>query len=143
MSFKVLNLNLKILVVDDVELFRLAMVDNLKTIGFRNFLTAENGKKALTLLQDEAAIQEPVELILSDIKMPEMDGINLLRQVRAHPVKSISKVPFIITSAVTEQGEVLDAIKYGVNDYIIKPVSADVLKLKLATFFNLWQKMVS
>ena len=133
------DLDLKILVVDDMETYRKAIGAFLSTMGFNNVQTADNGERAFEKVLNAASINEPFELILSDLRMPVMDGLQLLKSVRAHPQASIGKVPFIVTSVVSEQDGILEAIKFGVNDYMIKPVDQESLEAKIATFFALRQ----
>jgi YesN/AraC family two-component response regulator len=87
-----------------------------------NLLTAENGKKALTLLE-----KIPVDLILSDVMMPEMDGFQLLQAVRERYLD----IPFIMLTARADAPDRLNALTLGVDDYLTKPFMEAELTVRL------------
>ncbi|OGW22011.1 MAG: histidine kinase [Nitrospirae bacterium GWB2_47_37] len=97
----------------------------LKQIGFENIDEAEDGVQALNKLKSGN-----YGLIVSDWNMPNMEGIDLLRNIRqeAEPLKNI---PFLMVTAEAEKEKVIEAIKAGVDNYIVKPFTAEVLKEKL------------
>jgi two-component system chemotaxis response regulator CheY len=115
---------LKILIVDDQNSVRQMTRMTLEEIGIRHILEAENGRKAL----DTASLQ-PVDLIISDYNMPEMDGLCLLRAVRGHP--SVRRVPFILLTGRGDRELVVKAAQAGANNYVIKPFTAKVLREKI------------
>jgi two-component system chemotaxis response regulator CheY len=114
----------KVLVVDDQLTMREVTRLALKEMGIRQILDADNGKAAL-----QKATTQPVDLIISDFNMPEMDGLNLLRAVRGHPV--VRKVPFILVTGRGDNALVVSAAQAGVNNYIVKPFSAETLRGKI------------
>jgi CheY-like chemotaxis protein len=77
---------------------------------------------------DKAALQ-PLDLIISDFNMPEMDGLALLRAVRGHP--AARKVPFILLTGRGDRELVVQAAQAGANNYLIKPFTADILRQKI------------
>lgn len=115
---------LKVLIVDDQNSVRQMTRLNLEEIGIRHIHEAENGKKAM-----ETASVQPLDLIISDYYMPEMDGLALLRAVRGHPVTR--KVPFILLTGRGDRELVVKAAQAGVNNYLIKPFSAAILREKI------------
>ena len=115
---------LKVLVVDDQNSVRQMTRMTLEEIGVRVIHEAENGKAAM----DTASLQ-PLDLIISDFKMPEMDGLGLLRAVRGHPVAR--KVPFILLTGRGDRELVVKAAQAGANNYLIKPFTAAILREKI------------
>jgi two-component system chemotaxis response regulator CheY len=115
---------LKVLVVDDQNSVRQMTRMTLEELGFRHIHEAENGVKAM-----ETASLQPLDLIISDFNMPEMDGLGLLRAVRGHPVAR--KVPFILLTGRGDRELVVKAAQAGVNNYLVKPFTAAILKGKI------------
>ena len=134
---KELDLNTKLLIVEDQKSHYEMLEITLQKMGFTNYKWAKDGKEALAMIIGDSAVNEPFEMIVSDINMPEMDGIELLQNIRKHKDPIINKLGFIVTSAVNEQEKVIQAVVSGASDYIIKPIEADVLKQKLFTYFIL------
>ncbi|MFO0752711.1 MAG: chemotaxis response regulator CheY [Thermodesulfovibrionales bacterium] len=119
------NLSLRVLVVDDFPTMRRIVKNLLKQLGFENIDEAEDGAQALGKLKGGS-----YGLVVSDWNMPNMEGIELLRNVRQEqsPLKDI---PFLMVTAEAEKEKVIEAIKAGVDNYIVKPFTADILKEKL------------
>ena len=115
---------LKVLVVDDQFSVRQMTRLCLEKIGVRLIHEAENGQDALF-----KAIAQPLDLIISDFNMPEMDGLGLLRAVRGH--QAIRKLPFILITGRGDRELVVKAAQAGVNNYVVKPFSEIVLKEKI------------
>src|SRR5260370_42159510 len=90
----------------------------------RHIHESENGKEAL-----EKAVVQPLDLIISDYNMPEMDGLGLLRSVRGH--QAVRKVPFILLTGRGDRELVVKAAQAGVNNYLIKPFTAAILREKI------------
>src|SRR5687767_739177 len=102
-----------ILVVDDVAAMRTQISDLLKSFGFRKIRTATSGEEAKAFLQ-----LVETHLILRDWQMQTMNGLEFLKYVRAHP--NFGKVPFIMVTAESTKERVIEAIKSGVDDYLVK-----------------------
>lgn len=115
---------LKVLVVDDQESVRKMTCMTLGQMGIRLVHEAENGKKAM-----EIAALQPLDLIISDYYMDEMDGLDLLRAVRGHPV--VRRCPFILLTGRGDRELVIKAAQAGVNNYLIKPFTVDILRQKI------------
>lgn len=112
-----------VLIVDDSSVMRKIVERSLRQAGveLEKVIEAGNGADALTLVQDNA-----IDLILSDVNMPKMDGIEFLRQLQASdPAKSIPVL--MITTEGSEQ-RVMEAISLGARGYIRKPFSADQVR---------------
>lgn len=115
---------LKVLVVDDQFSVRQMTRLALEKIGVRLIHEAENGQEALT-----KALAQPLDLIISDFNMPEMDGIGLLRAVRGH--QAIRKTPFILITGRGDRELVVKAAQAGVNNYVVKPFDEATLRQKM------------
>jgi len=115
---------LKVLIVDDQTSVRQMARMMLEEIGIRYIHESENGKTAL-----ETATIQPLDLIISDYNMPEMDGIALLRAVRGHP--AVRKLPFILLTGRGDRELVVTAAQAGVNNYLIKPFTAATIREKI------------
>ena len=122
--------NMTILVVDDFTTMRKIMKTVLKQIGYVNFIEAEDGKKALEILQNNSS----VEFVVSDWNMPNMTGIELLKCVRKDP--KLKHLPFLMVTAESNKEDILEAVKAGVSNYIVKPFNAATLKEKLEKIFS-------
>jgi two-component system, chemotaxis family, chemotaxis protein CheY len=126
--------NTKILIVDDMAMFRQMVKQALTGLGFTNYQEFPDGIHAWTALKDAQVQKAPYELIISDWNMPKMKGIELLRNVRAESWGAI--VPFVMLTGETEQNIIMDAIKAGVTQYIVKPFTVDSLKDKLKIAYD-------
>jgi len=120
---------LDILIVDDSAAIRkiLQRVLRQTDIPIGNVYEAGDGREALEALQSQN-----VGLILSDINMPNMDGLELLSQVKAN--EAWKKLPIIMVSTEGSQAKVLEAVERGAAGYVKKPFTADQIKEKLAAF---------
>lgn len=119
------DLATKILIVDDMMTMRKLIKKNLTTIGFKNFVEAEDGEKAWALLTE----QLDIGLILSDWSMPQCSGLDLLKRVRADD--RTKKLPFVMLTAEGELQHVKEAVLAGVDGHVLKPFTADALKYRL------------
>jgi two-component system chemotaxis response regulator CheY len=115
---------LKVLVVDDQSSMRAVTRMALEKIGVRLIHEAENGQMAL-----QKAVGQPLDLIISDFNMPEMDGLGLLRAVRGHP--AVRKLPFILITGRGDRELVVTAAQAGVNNYLVKPFTEAMLREKM------------
>src|SRR6476620_10373892 len=115
---------LKVLIVDDQMSVRQFTRMTLEKMGIRLIHEAENGKDAL-----DKAIGQPLDLIISDFNMPEMDGLGLLRAVRGH--QAIRKLPFILLTGRGDRELVVKAAQAGVNHYLVKPFTTAILREKI------------
>jgi len=116
--------NMKILIVDDFATMRKVIRNLLRQIGYQNVLEAEDGVDALKELRSQK-----IEFIISDWNMPNMSGIELLRAVRAD--SELRDLPFLMVTAESLKENVVEAVKAGVSNYIVKPFTAEVLSEKI------------
>lgn len=122
--------DLKILVVDDFPTMRRIVKTLLKQNGFNNFTDAEDGAQAYKILQAEGDF----EFIVSDWNMPNMTGLEFLKTVRADP--KFKHVPFLMVTAEAEKENIIEAVKSGVSNYVVKPFTGATLKEKLQRIDN-------
>lgn len=120
------NPNTPVLVVDDMSTMRKIVSKILKDLGFTNITEAADGIQAWEAISKAPA---PIGLIISDWNMPNCTGLELLKKVRTD--KTFSKTPFILVTAEAEQHQVAEAVKSGVDQYVVKPFSKDALQAKL------------
>jgi two-component system chemotaxis response regulator CheY len=121
--------NIKILIVDDFSTMRKIIRNILTQLGFKNILEADDGTTAIEILK-----KEKVDLIISDWNMPKMSGLELLKAVRSD--ENLKDVPFVMVTAEAQKENILEAIKYKVNQYIVKPFTPETLKEKLEKVFG-------
>jgi len=121
--------NMKILVVDDFSTMRRIIKNLLRELGFTNTQEADDGNTALPMLKDG-----DFELLITDWNMPGMEGIDLLKAVRADP--NLAKLPVMMVTAEQKKEQIIMAAQAGVNGYIVKPFTAQTLKEKLDKIFE-------
>ncbi len=112
------------LVVEDQASMRTMVVHGLRELGLSAVTEAEDGEDAL-----RALLKAPVHLIISDANMPKMDGLHLLRAVRAHP--PIANTGFIMLTGRADKSFVEKCIAHGVNNYLLKPFTTADLRKKV------------
>jgi len=111
------------MLVDDSRTIRNIQRNVLKQLGYEDVIDAEDGIVALKLFNEQ-----PPDLMLVDWNMPNMDGITLIRKIR-----EVNKsIPLIMCTTEAEKSRVLEAIKAGVNNYIVKPFTAESLNEKIS-----------
>ena len=125
----VLDKNMKILVVDDFSTMRRIIKNLLKDLGFANIQEADDGNTALPMLQ-----QGDFDFVVTDWNMPGMQGIDLLRAIRADA--NLKHIPVLMVTAEAKKEQIVAAAQAGVNGYVIKPFTAATLKEKLAKIFE-------
>jgi two-component system chemotaxis response regulator CheY len=121
----ILKPDLKILVVDDFPTMRRIVKTLLKQNGFNNFIEAEDGEQGYRVLQEHGDF----EMIVSDWNMPNMTGLEFLKTVRAD--LKFKHLPFLMVTAEAEKENIIEAVKAGVSNYIVKPFTGQALKDKL------------
>lgn len=124
-----LNVNKKVLVVDDMASLRTELIAILKECGFMQFVEAVDGDDAFNKVIEYNLKKQPFDVIFSDINMPNKNGIEFLQLTRKIP--EYQKIPFILVSTENEKGVIVTAIASGANNYILKPFSKDLVKAKV------------
>ena len=125
----VLDKNMKVLVVDDFSTMRRIVKNLLRDLGFTNIQEADDGSTALPMLQ-----YGDFDFVLTDWNMPGMQGIDLLKAIRADV--SLSHIPVLLITAEAKKEQIVMAAQAGVNGYIVKPFTAATLKTKLDKIFE-------
>jgi two-component system chemotaxis response regulator CheY len=115
---------LNIMIVDDQRTTRMLVRTSLRELGYRNVTECGDGEEALRVLGEF-----PAQLIISDVNMPKLDGLGLLKAIRGKP--ELKAIPFIMLTGRGEVGLVKEAIQIGVNGYLVKPFNLGQLKQKI------------
>lgn len=123
-----IDTSLKVLVVDDMSTMRRIIKNVLKQIGFSDMVEAVNGQDALNKLK-----AGDIGFIVSDWNMPVMQGIDLLRAVRADA--ELKHLPFLMVTAEAQKDNIIEAVQAGVSNYVVKPFTAEALQEKLEKIF--------
>ena len=116
--------HMKVLAVDDFPTMRRIVKTLLRQLGYNNVAEAEDGQVALAKLK-----QEKFDLVLLDWNMPRMTGLELLKAIRADD--NLQNTPVVMITAEGRKEDVLEAVKAGVNNFIVKPFTAETLEEKL------------
>jgi CheY-like chemotaxis protein len=122
---------LRVLLVDDEPIMRKFVSELLRQMGIHQIHEATDGQGALV-----EAIKFQPDLVLSDIHMEPMDGIEFVKKLRALPNPHISKVPVIMMTADTSKDTLTEALPLGIKGYLIKPPTLDALKAKIKAAVN-------
>lgn len=121
--------SIKILIVDDFEMVRILLKNALNELGFFNIDEAENGAIAVEKLKAAFGAFTPYSVIFCDWTMPVMTGLEVLSFCRND--ESFKNLPFIMVTAEADQDSVVRAIKAGANEYLVKPISPEILEKKV------------
>lgn len=125
----ILNKNMKILIVDDFSTMRRIVKNLLRDLGFNNTQEADDGLTALPLLKKGG-----FDFVVTDWNMPGMQGIDLLKTIRAD--SELKHLPVLMITAEAKREQIIEAAQAGVNGYIVKPFTAATLKEKLDKIFE-------
>ncbi len=124
-----LDKNMKVLVVDDFSTMRRIIKNLLRDIGFTNISEADDGSTALPMLKEG-----DYDFVVTDWNMPGMQGIDLLKAIRADA--KLSHIPVLMVTAEAKKEQIVMAAQAGVNGYIVKPFTAATLNTKLDKIFE-------
>jgi CheY-like chemotaxis protein len=119
-----------VLVVEDNAINQMVVANMLESLGL-SVQTANNGREALTLLD-----QHPFDLILMDCQMPEMDGYQTTHHIRRHHRQQLAAIPIVALTANAMVEDRERCIAAGMNDYLSKPVSLQILRDKLSRWLQ-------
>ena len=120
--------DLKILVVDEFSVTRTIVINNLSKLGYSNTVVAEDGVSALTRLKSSL-----FDLVVTDCSISDMSGLDLLKLIRAD--SDLKHIPVLMITSEDLQGNIINAIKAGLNDYIVRPFEEYTFKQKLEKIF--------
>lgn len=115
---------INVLVVDDVQTVRIQVKELLRMCGFDKVKTAPNGLEALNLLNEE-----PFQLVVADLHMNPITGIELIREIRSK--ESLKNISIVMLTAEGTKEKVVEVLKTGVDDYIMKPLTKEHVQLKV------------
>jgi two-component system, chemotaxis family, chemotaxis protein CheY len=127
-ALEMADLNMKILIVDDFSTMRRIVRNILKQLSFNNVDEAEDGDIALEKLKNG-----DYDFVITDWNMPNMTGLDLLKAIRSDT--RLKDMPVLLITAEAEKENVVLAAQAGVNDYIVKPFTGDVLQQKINRIF--------
>ena len=125
--------NMKFLVVDDFSTMRRIVRNLLKELGFSNVHEAEDGIEALKKLRAES-----FDFVVSDWNMPNMTGIDLLREIRKD--EGLKHLPVLMVTAEAKKENIIEAAQAGASGYVVKPFTSVTLDEKLKKIFTTMQK---
>ena len=117
---------MKVLIVDDSKAMRMIVRRSLTQAGFTNLqaIEANNGVEALQVIYEQSP-----DLILSDWNMPEMNGLDFVKSIRAEP--RFGSIPILMVTTETEADQMCAALEAGANEYVIKPFTDETIEDKL------------
>jgi two-component system chemotaxis response regulator CheY len=123
--------DIRVLVVDDSSAVRMMLTALLRTFGISNIETAVNGIQALKVIEQTA-----FDLVITDVSMEPMDGIEFVRHVRRPTASGQPDLPVLILSSHSETAMVKAAVEAGSTDYLTKPINRDALLSKITAMFD-------
>ena len=124
-----MNLELKIMVVDDDPISMEFARCSLEDLGFKKVYQAVDGSEALTKL-----VWGEIDLVISDWNMPRIDGLELFKRMRKIP--SHKNIPFMLMTSSSEKEKVMEVLKAGITHFIVKPFELETLKTKIESIFK-------
>ncbi len=123
------NKDMNVLVVDDFNTMRRIVKNILKQLGFNNVSEAENGQRALEVLK-----KDRFDFVVTDWNMPVMTGLDLLKAIKAD--EQLKHIPVMMVTAEAQQQNIVEAVKAGASNYIVKPFTAEVMEEKINRIFK-------
>lgn len=121
--------SMSILVVDDFNTMRRIVRNILKQLGYDNVSEAEHGQRALELLR-----KNHFDFVITDWNMPVMTGLDLVRAIKGD--EQLKAIPVMMVTAEAQQQNIIEAVKAGASNYIVKPFTAEVLEEKINRIFK-------
>jgi two-component system, chemotaxis family, chemotaxis protein CheY len=115
---------MRILVVDDSSTMRRIIINTLNKLGYKDCQEAGNGREGVARLE-----AGPVDMIITDWNMPEMSGVEFIRAVRAND--ATKKLPVLMVTTNASEDDIVEALRAGVNNYVVKPFTPDTIKEKI------------
>ena len=120
--------SIKVLIVDDFAVSRKVLVITLEQLGFDNIEEVSDGNSALVRLKSGL-----FDLVITEMEMPKMSGLELLQQIRYDP--NLKQIPVLIVTENGMQEDIVAAFKAGLNAYVVKPVDVKVFAEKMKNIF--------
>ncbi len=122
--------NLKFLIVDDSPTMRRIVNNTLKRLGYRDIEEADNGSSGMDKLRSIPGIN----FIVTDWNMPVMDGLQFVQSIRGS--QEFAKIPILMVTTRSVKDDIIEAMKAGVNNYIVKPFTPETMKSKIDAILN-------
>lgn len=121
--------NMLAIVIDDMVASRALMIELLRKLDIQNVREADSGDRGLTLIRDLLQAGEKPSMVFLDWHMPGMTGMEVLKKLKAEP--TTREIPVIMVSAEEQSASILEAIEEGAANYIVKPITEQLLSEKL------------
>jgi len=115
---------MRFLVVDDSSTMRRIIINTLNKLGHQDVVEASNGREGIERLVDGL-----VDLVITDWNMPEMNGIEFVRSLRAS--EGTRTLPVLMVTTNAAKDDIVEALRAGVNNYVVKPFTSDTIKEKI------------
>jgi len=122
---------MKVLLIDDSTTMRKIQRRALSALGIETVDEASNGREGVDKLKEE---NYSYNIVLLDMNMPEMGGMEVLKTVRADPASN--NIPIIMCTSVADKEQVMEAIKSGASNYVVKPFTPEDLQKKISKYLK-------
>ena len=116
---------MRFLIVDDSSMMRRILTNTLAKLGYPDVIEAATGRDALERLSEGS-----VDVIITDWQMPDMNGLDLVRSLRSSP--ATRQMPVMMVTSNARSDDVVEALKSGVNGYVVKPFTLETIREKVA-----------
>lgn len=126
------------LVTDDYESMRIMIADHLKQLGVEKILFAKSGNEALSIIKQNYGKENQIEFLFTDLVMENGTGLELVKAVRAEA--NFKHLPILMITSKAEVALVIECVKAGVNNYVVKPWQKEDLVKKIIDTFSKSQK---
>lgn len=120
---------LKVMIVEDNPVDRELLKSQLEKMGFENIVEARSGSDAIFKIENTGNSKDAFHILITDWKMPERDGLALIKYLR--DAKALQNTKVVMLTSITDEKKVRTAIREGIDDFIVKPIDFDVLTKKL------------
>jgi two-component system chemotaxis response regulator CheY len=120
---------MRFLIIDDSITMRRIIANILSRLGYPDVVHASNGREALDRLANES-----IDVVVTDWYMPEMNGLDFVRALRATP--ATSHIPIVVVTANAASDDIQEALRLGVNGYILKPFTVETMRDKIAALLT-------
>lgn len=117
------------LVTDDYASMRLLICEDLKKLGVTKIVTASSGNEALGIIKKRLGKPDEIHFVLTDMMMPNGTGLELTKGIRALDMKN--KLPILMISSIDDVGNMIECVKAGISNYVVKPWETDDFAKKI------------
>lgn len=122
------------LVVDDYESMRVLISDHLSQLGFRNVILADSGDEALKTIIGNLNTEKQIDFLITDLIMENGTGLDLIKNLRA--LDNLKKLPILLITSKSEVSLIIECVKAGATQFIVKPWSIEDLEKKICECLN-------